>query len=631
MPHIETLAPKRSSTHIEKVLPTYLGDYTFLIEKLTDGSYRVVDREGLVVFTEPDPNRAERAIQYAMDNLPSPKIGLIKLTEGIFYLSDSIIIDHTVKLHGIGGVIAYDHVGLNSTTLCWMVDDATKPAIIIRASDDTPVAMPVTGYPDARAVEGVELCDFGMLPIKAITGEVQATNRAILFDGTSEVYTKGSIVRFVLLRNLAFEIFDEMAIETRGGVYLVQGENLMARCKKGLLHNTAPATRTTIGGQHTIIGIMESACDDGEWNIRLETSGNSIIGGKLGGGNGISAIGTDILGTYVEGRGSAGSIGIEAAGVEGGKIFPQKVVSHEYEIVFPADVTAMNFQISTYTRPISGGYGLWVQSGGAKMNNIVYFLGDGDILNDHYPRALIDFRNLSFGMASFPKVRYHYPADPGSPPRMWYDSYSLTLLADNKYSWIPIGVQSGTMARHYDDFEGVALSAKWSITGTVTIQNIRHGVVRLTTAATAGSSASLSYGGNKHVYVYPYAHTGGMAIKFKLLQTTGIKVLIVVYRDTDNYFGLLADPAVSTNFQLIVRSAAVDTLYDTEVALDTEWHTVALEWFWGQFTGRFDGVAKATRVSQPAGDSEPYIYVETAEAVSKDLDIDYIDLWWQRP
>ena len=74
----------------------HLGGYTYIVEKLDSGGYRVVDCEGSVVFLETDPNHAENAIQYAIDNLNTGKVAL----DGEFKIADTVIIDKPVKLEG---------------------------------------------------------------------------------------------------------------------------------------------------------------------------------------------------------------------------------------------------------------------------------------------------------------------------------------------------------------------------------------------------------------------------------------------------------------------------------------------------------------------------------------------------
>jgi len=76
------------------------GGYTYLVEKL-DWGYRVVDREGSVVYTESDSNHAENAIQCAIDNLPSGG-GKVLLSEGNYNLSNKITIASNSILSGCG-------------------------------------------------------------------------------------------------------------------------------------------------------------------------------------------------------------------------------------------------------------------------------------------------------------------------------------------------------------------------------------------------------------------------------------------------------------------------------------------------------------------------------------------------
>jgi len=76
------------------------GAYTYLVEKLDSGGYRVIDREGSVVYTENDSNHAENAIQYAIDNLPDG--GKIVLSEGDYYCSSAPTYRDNIIIEGQG-------------------------------------------------------------------------------------------------------------------------------------------------------------------------------------------------------------------------------------------------------------------------------------------------------------------------------------------------------------------------------------------------------------------------------------------------------------------------------------------------------------------------------------------------
>ncbi len=65
-------------------------DYSYLVTKLDSGGYRVIDCEGSVVFTENDPNHAENAIQWAINQSGSGCSIFIK--RGAYNISDTISI-----------------------------------------------------------------------------------------------------------------------------------------------------------------------------------------------------------------------------------------------------------------------------------------------------------------------------------------------------------------------------------------------------------------------------------------------------------------------------------------------------------------------------------------------------------
>ena len=108
----------------EAEFTAHLGGYNYLVEKLDSGGYRVVDHEGSVVFLESDPNHAENAILYAINNLPSEggKITLLPATYKLnFYITKSEFLitlpDHTV----------FDGLVRGSTTLEFYIDGDTPP------------------------------------------------------------------------------------------------------------------------------------------------------------------------------------------------------------------------------------------------------------------------------------------------------------------------------------------------------------------------------------------------------------------------------------------------------------------------------------------------------------------------
>jgi len=99
----------------EAEFTAHLGGYTYLVEKLDSGGYRVVDREGSVVYTENDQNHAENAIQYALNALGSAG-GIVQISEGVFKLSSGITLNDLVVLDGSGWGTVLDVSSLSQTT-----------------------------------------------------------------------------------------------------------------------------------------------------------------------------------------------------------------------------------------------------------------------------------------------------------------------------------------------------------------------------------------------------------------------------------------------------------------------------------------------------------------------------------
>jgi len=98
------VCPDDGNTLIEATedeFTAYLSAYAYIVEKVDSGGYRVVDREGSVLFIETDPNHAENAIQYAIDNLPSSG-GKVVLGEGTFIQSGKVNMANYAELCGQG-------------------------------------------------------------------------------------------------------------------------------------------------------------------------------------------------------------------------------------------------------------------------------------------------------------------------------------------------------------------------------------------------------------------------------------------------------------------------------------------------------------------------------------------------
>jgi len=93
---IEDLAAKRFPT----------AGVTYLVQALSDG-YRASDAYGRTIYSESDINHAERAIQAAIDALPSGG-GSIILSSGNFYISSGLTSDKPITIVGEGsGEAAY--------------------------------------------------------------------------------------------------------------------------------------------------------------------------------------------------------------------------------------------------------------------------------------------------------------------------------------------------------------------------------------------------------------------------------------------------------------------------------------------------------------------------------------------
>ena len=114
---------------------TAAGAYSYLVGVNTandnvpgDTGYWVKNSSGMVVFTESDPNHAENAIQYAIDNLPQTEKG----GGGTIFLNGMFNISNTIKanIHRLTLVGA----GIESTTL--KLADNANCNILEQDSDD---------------------------------------------------------------------------------------------------------------------------------------------------------------------------------------------------------------------------------------------------------------------------------------------------------------------------------------------------------------------------------------------------------------------------------------------------------------------------------------------------------------
>jgi len=185
-------------------------------------------------------------------------------------------------------------------------------------------------------------------------------------------------------------------------------------------------------------------------------------------------------------------------------------------------------------------------------------------------------------------------------------------------------------AYFYDDFWGDVLSDLWADqaeTGSIAIQSaLDNGVLRIITGAGANDDHSVTWGA-----IRPYDPAKVIHFECRARSETDVVIdaMIGLFEDVnDNICWYLNE---SDNFYAYNIDGGVATTTDTGIPIDTDWHTFAIEIDGTDVRYYLDGTLEATHTTNiPTERMEPRFWIETKDAVLKNLDIDYVCIMQER-
>lgn len=179
----------------------------------------------------------------------------------------------------------------------------------------------------------------------------------------------------------------------------------------------------------------------------------------------------------------------------------------------------------------------------------------------------------------------------------------------------------------YDDFLGDSLDARWNVAaGVAAVQNLEHGVMRLTTGAVIGNTAILNFGGFR-----PLNRAMHIAQEFKIRRVEGAdqSVAFGVY-DGDitaaNHTARFEVNWFQGNWWAVTSDSVAENWVDTGVTRSASFHTHRIEEYDDWIYFFIDGVLVATSVANLPGvaiNREPFFYIRTNVDDVKNLDVDY--------
>lgn len=183
----------------------------------------------------------------------------------------------------------------------------------------------------------------------------------------------------------------------------------------------------------------------------------------------------------------------------------------------------------------------------------------------------------------------------------------------------------------WDDFLGDQLKDEWSTSlvsgGTVAVVDQQTGgIVRLTSTNTDNSGAAMFWDVIRTLLV---SKKVTIECRVRLSSTSNIFVCYALFFDTNNQiiFKYDTDDA-DTNWIIRCRNGGAETVADSGVAPDTNYHVFRIECFpTGEVHFYIDGVETANSpitTNIPPDYLMPYITLRTRTTSIKSIDIDYV-------
>lgn len=176
-----------------------------------------------------------------------------------------------------------------------------------------------------------------------------------------------------------------------------------------------------------------------------------------------------------------------------------------------------------------------------------------------------------------------------------------------------------TRCSFYESFNGSLYDNRfWAVTGSGSLTLLAagtNGVAQL--RANASSNYSLAQGG---LCAFSVAKSALFWSRFKLPSAASVYVEIGLL--SSSQYAVIRS---NVTWRSYTSDAGGSTTYDSGVALDTEWHEVEIRTRSGNIDFLFDGVLWTPHTTNlPTEDLQPFFYVGSSIAATKDLYIDTV-------
>jgi len=213
----------------------------------------------------------------------------------------------------------------------------------------------------------------------------------------------------------------------------------------------------------------------------------------------------------------------------------------------------------------------------------------------------------------------------GSPAWWLWDGVPLTVLDE---LWLGVMDFTGTLntiiSKH-------VWRADETGNGSIAGLDICGGGIRVTTAATTGNDEAIANGDNAGV-VNPWCMTRfpKFHVHFRIPEAgdlTNTSIIVGLYQDADNWFGLRFDTSIhGTNMYFVTRAGGAETVTSLGAA-DNEWREMLCGVRQQDGYVRFvlDGGTVITHTTNiPTGNFTAYMFIETLEDAAKKIDFQHV-------
>lgn len=178
----------------------------------------------------------------------------------------------------------------------------------------------------------------------------------------------------------------------------------------------------------------------------------------------------------------------------------------------------------------------------------------------------------------------------------------------------------------FDDFHGDQIQDEWDVSGTgAVIDQQTGGIVRLTTTAVNGNNSHIDWNNIRSLLT---SKKVTMEVRTKINTTANIHPTLQLRFDASNK--IMFDYDTNTGdatWYIATENGGAPTEVDSLIAPDTDYHIYRIECFpTGEVHFYIDGVEcgnSPITTNIPTGYLQPFLFVQTREAVAKTMDIDY--------